>query len=323
MTASSGCSTTRWRAGTSARARPTCTGWPSSPRASSTRRSRRACRSPASTAGSSRIGRSAARSSRARSTRAGRPVSSCCSARIRRCEGGGAGGVTVLPRREMLDLIVVDGRARGVVARDLVSGALEAHLGDAVVLATGGYATYISCPPTPRPRTPPRSGGRTGAGRRSPTRASCSSIPPASRGRRAPGQAHPDVRVAAQRRARLGAARAGDDRRPEAIPEAERDYFLERRYPRYGNLVPRDLGLARGQGGVRRGPRGRAGRPRRVSGSARGARRGWAPACCASATATSSSCISASPATIRCACPCASPRPRTTPWAGSGWTTTS
>ena len=57
-----------------------------------------------------------------------------------------AGGVTVLPRREMLDLIVVDGRARGVVARDLVTGALETHLADAVVLATGGYANayYLS-----------------------------------------------------------------------------------------------------------------------------------------------------------------------------------
>jgi succinate dehydrogenase flavoprotein subunit len=51
-----------------------------------------------------------------------------------------AGGVTVLARREMLDLIVMDGRARGVVARDLVSGALEVHVADAVVLATGGYA---------------------------------------------------------------------------------------------------------------------------------------------------------------------------------------
>src|SRR5437660_9587045 len=51
-----------------------------------------------------------------------------------------AGGVTMLARREMLDLLVVDGRARGVTARDLVSGALEAHVADAVVLATGGYA---------------------------------------------------------------------------------------------------------------------------------------------------------------------------------------
>ena len=58
----------------------------------------------------------------------------------------GRGGVRFLPRREMLDLIVVDGRARGVVARDLIGGALETHLGDAVVLATGGYANayYLS-----------------------------------------------------------------------------------------------------------------------------------------------------------------------------------
>ena len=56
------------------------------------------------------------------------------------CKEVDRGQVRMLPRREMLDLIVADGRARGVVARDLVSGALEVHLGDAVVLATGGYA---------------------------------------------------------------------------------------------------------------------------------------------------------------------------------------
>ena len=89
-----------------------------------------------------------------------------------------AGGVTMLPRREMLDLVVVDGRARGVIARDLVSGARRG-----APRRRGGARhrratrTPTSCPPTRRPRTPPRSGARTGAARRSPIPASCSSIP--------------------------------------------------------------------------------------------------------------------------------------------------
>jgi succinate dehydrogenase / fumarate reductase flavoprotein subunit len=154
-----------------------------------------------------------------------------------------AGGVSVLPRREMLDLVVAGGCARGVIARDLVSGALEVHLADAVVLATGGYANvyFLS--------TNARASNATAIWRAHRRGAAFAN----------PGfvQFHPTCLPAAggdhqskltlmseslRNDARLWVPRRpGDDRRPDAIPEAERDYFLERRYPRYGNLVPRDV----------------------------------------------------------------------------------
>jgi succinate dehydrogenase / fumarate reductase flavoprotein subunit len=154
-----------------------------------------------------------------------------------------AGGLTVLARREMLDLVVVDGRARGVIARDLVSGALETHIADAVVLATGGYANVYF---------------RSTNGKAS----NATAIWRAYRRGAAfanPGfvQFHPTcLPAASEHQAKLTLVseslrndgrlwvpiRPGDDRRPTDVPEAERDYFLERRYPRYGNLVPRDLG---------------------------------------------------------------------------------
>ena len=154
-----------------------------------------------------------------------------------------AGGVAMLARREMLDLIVVDGRARGVIARDLVSGTLETHLADAVVLATGGYANayFLS--------TNARASNATAIWRAYRRGAAFAN----------PGfvQFHPTCLPAAgEHQAKLTLMseslrndgrlwvprRPGDDRGPEEISEAERDYFLERRYPRYGNLVPRDLG---------------------------------------------------------------------------------
>jgi succinate dehydrogenase / fumarate reductase flavoprotein subunit len=153
------------------------------------------------------------------------------------------GGVTVLARREMLDLIVVDGRARGVIARDLVSGALETYVGDAVVLATGGYANvyFRSTNATASNATAIWRAYRRGAAFANPCFV----------------QFHPTCMPAgSEQQAKLtlmseslrndgrlwAPLRPGDARRPEEIPEAERDYFLERRYPRYGNLVPRDLG---------------------------------------------------------------------------------
>jgi succinate dehydrogenase / fumarate reductase flavoprotein subunit len=153
------------------------------------------------------------------------------------------GNVTVHARREMLDLIVVDGRARGVVARDLISGALEVHVGDAVVLATGGYANvyFLSTNAKASNATAIWRAHRRGAALANPSFV----------------QFHPTCLPAAgEHQAKLTLMseslrndgrvwvprRVGDDRRPDAIPETERDYFLERRYPRYGNLVPRDLG---------------------------------------------------------------------------------
>jgi succinate dehydrogenase / fumarate reductase, flavoprotein subunit len=153
------------------------------------------------------------------------------------------GGVTVLARREMLDLIVVDGRARGVVARDLVTGALEVHVGDAVVLATGGYANvyFLSTNAKASNATAVWRAHRRGAAFANPgfVQFHPTCLPAAGE-----HQAKLTLMSESLRNdARLWVPRrAGDGRRPEAIPEAERDYFLERRYPRYGNLVPRDLG---------------------------------------------------------------------------------
>jgi succinate dehydrogenase flavoprotein subunit len=154
-----------------------------------------------------------------------------------------AGSVAVLPRREMLDLIVADGRARGVVARDLVSGALEVHTGDAVVLATGGYANvfFLSTNAKASNATAIWRAHRRGAAFANPgfVQFHPTCLPAAGE-----HQAKLTLMSESLRNdARLWVPRRpGDDRRPDAIPESERDYFLERRYPRYGNLVPRDLG---------------------------------------------------------------------------------
>ena len=153
------------------------------------------------------------------------------------------GNVVLLPRREMLDLIVVDGRARGVVARDLVSGALEVHVGDAVVLATGGYANvyFLSTNAKASNATAIWRAHRRGAAFANPgfVQFHPTCLPAAGE-----HQAKLTLMSESLRNdARLWVPRRpGDDRRPEAIPEGERDYFLERRYPRFGNLVPRDLG---------------------------------------------------------------------------------
>ena len=153
-----------------------------------------------------------------------------------------AGSVTMLPRREMLDLVVVDGRARGVIARDLVSGAVEAHFGDAVVLATGGYANayFLSTNAKASNATAIWRAYRRGAAFANPgfVQFHPTCLPAAG-----PSQAKLTLMSESLRNdARVWVpSRPGDDRRPDAVPEAERDYFLERRYPRYGNLVPRDL----------------------------------------------------------------------------------
>jgi succinate dehydrogenase / fumarate reductase flavoprotein subunit len=154
-----------------------------------------------------------------------------------------AGGVTVLPRREMLDLILVDGRARGVIARDLVTGALETHLADAVVLATGGYANayYLSTNAKASNATAIWRAHRRGAAFANP---GFVQFHPTCLPATGEGQAKTTLMSESLRNdGRLWVpVRAGDARPPQDIPEAERDYFLERRYPRFGNLVPRDLG---------------------------------------------------------------------------------
>jgi succinate dehydrogenase / fumarate reductase flavoprotein subunit len=152
------------------------------------------------------------------------------------------GGVTLLPRREMLDLVVHGDRARGVVARHLVTGALEVHLADAVVLATGGYASvyHLSTNAVGSNATAIWRAHRRGAAFANPSFV----------------QFHPTCLPAHdEHQAKLTLmseslrndgrvwvpARAHDHRPPARIPEAERDYFLERLYPRFGNLSPRDI----------------------------------------------------------------------------------
>jgi succinate dehydrogenase / fumarate reductase flavoprotein subunit len=153
-----------------------------------------------------------------------------------------AGTVVMRARTEMLDLIVVDGRARGVVVRDLVTGEVSSHLGDAVVLATGGYgnAFYLSTNAKGCNATAIWRAHRRGALFANP----CYT------------QIHPTcVPVSGEHQSKLTLmseslrndgrvwvpSRAGDARPPEDITEAERDYFLERMYPSFGNLVPRDI----------------------------------------------------------------------------------
>jgi succinate dehydrogenase / fumarate reductase flavoprotein subunit len=153
-----------------------------------------------------------------------------------------AGGVTLFPRTEMLDLVVVDGKARGIVTRNLVTGKIDTHLADAVVLGTGGYgnayhlATYAK-------------GSNCTAIWRAYKRGAAFANPCFT-------QIHPTcIPVSGEYQSKLTLmseslrndgriwvpSKAGDKRPPGQIPEEERDYYLERRYPAFGNLVPRDV----------------------------------------------------------------------------------
>ncbi|NJK41621.1 MAG: fumarate reductase/succinate dehydrogenase flavoprotein subunit [Acaryochloridaceae cyanobacterium SU_2_1] len=153
-----------------------------------------------------------------------------------------AGRIQLLPCREMLDLVVIEGRARGLIVRNLWTGELERHSGDAVLLCTGGYgnAFYLS------------TNGRN------------SNVSAAWRCHKKGAyfanpcyvQVHPTCIPASgdyqskrtlmseslRNDGRMWVPKGvGDRRPPQDIPEAERDYYLERKYPRFGNLVPRDL----------------------------------------------------------------------------------
>jgi len=154
----------------------------------------------------------------------------------------GLGKVTMFSRHEMLELIVIGGRARGIVSRDMVSGEIESHLGDAVVLATGGYgnvfflATYAKgCNGTAIWRAYKR-----GAAFANPcyTQIHPTCIP-------VTGDHQSKLTLMSESLRNDGRVwvpkRQGDNRPPDQIPENERDYYLERKYPTYGNLAPRDI----------------------------------------------------------------------------------
>ncbi len=152
------------------------------------------------------------------------------------------GQVRMRPRTEMLDLIVIEGHARGIVARDLVSGRVDVHTAHAVVLATGGYSNvfYLSTNASSSNVTASYRAWKQGAAFANPcfTQIHPTAIPPSEE-----HQAKLTLMSESLRNdGRLWVPKAQSDRRaPDRIRAAERDYFLERRYPRFGNLVPRDV----------------------------------------------------------------------------------
>ena len=153
-----------------------------------------------------------------------------------------AGTVEMLQRREMLDLVMVNGQARGLVCRNLITGELESHAGHAVLLCTGGYGTvfYLSTNAV---------NSNVTAAWRAHKRGACFANPCFT-------QIHPTcIPVSGDHQSKLTLMSEslrndgrvwvpkaqGDTRPPSQIPDAERDYYLERRYPSFGNLVPRDV----------------------------------------------------------------------------------
>jgi len=153
-----------------------------------------------------------------------------------------AGTVTLVPRSEMVDVIVKDGHARGITARNLVTGELEAHAGHAVLLCTGGYANvfYLSTNAASCNVSAAWAAYKRGAGFANPC---FTQIHPTCIPRSGDHQSKLTLMSESLRNdGRVWVPKAKADKRPaNEIPEAERDYFLERRYPAFGNLVPRDI----------------------------------------------------------------------------------
>ncbi|MCB5165458.1 fumarate reductase/succinate dehydrogenase flavoprotein subunit [Streptomyces bambusae] len=153
-----------------------------------------------------------------------------------------AGNVEMHARTEMLDLITVDGRARGIVARDLVTGEVSTHFADAVVLATGGYGNvfYLSTNAMNSNATAVWRAHRRGAYFANPC---FTQIHPTCIPRTGDHQSKLTLMSESLRNdGRIWVPKAKGDTRPaHEIPEAERDYYLERIYPAFGNLVPRDI----------------------------------------------------------------------------------
>ena len=153
-----------------------------------------------------------------------------------------AGRVKMFPRTEMLDLVVIDGRARGIITRNLVTGAIESHAADAVVLGTGGYGNvyYLSTNAKGSNCTAIWRAYKRGAAFANPC---FTQIHPTC----IPVSGHYQSKLTLMSESLRNDGRIwvplakGDKRPPNQIPEAERDYYLERRYPSFGNLVPRDV----------------------------------------------------------------------------------
>ncbi|MGA2185651.1 MAG: fumarate reductase/succinate dehydrogenase flavoprotein subunit [Bryobacteraceae bacterium] len=153
-----------------------------------------------------------------------------------------AGTVTMYPRHEMLDLVVIDGKARGIIARNLVTGEMERHLADAVVLGTGGYGNvfYLSTNAKGSNATAIWRAYKRGAAFANPcfTQIHPTCIPVS-------GDYQSKLTLMSEslrNDGRIWVPKQKGDKRPaDQIPEDERDYYLERKYPSFGNLVPRDV----------------------------------------------------------------------------------
>lgn len=162
------------------------------------------------------------------------------------CRQIGLGNVKFYERREMLDLVVIDGKARGIIARNMINGKFESFVGDAVILATGGYGNvfFLSTNAMMCNATATWRAHKRGAFFGNP----CFT------------QIHPTcIPVSSDHQSKLTLMseslrndgriwvpkKAGDKRHPNDIPENERDYYLERLYPSFGNLVPRDVASRR------------------------------------------------------------------------------
>jgi succinate dehydrogenase / fumarate reductase, flavoprotein subunit len=152
------------------------------------------------------------------------------------------GNVIMYPRREMLDLVVIDGKARGIIARNLLTGEIERHAAHAVVLATGGYGTiyYLSTLAVNSNASAAWKAHKKGAFFANP---SFVQIHPTCVPQLNEFQSKLTLMSESLRNdGRVWVPKTKGDKRPaNQIPEDERDYFLERRYPAFGNLVPRDV----------------------------------------------------------------------------------
>jgi succinate dehydrogenase / fumarate reductase flavoprotein subunit len=158
------------------------------------------------------------------------------------CRQIGRGSVKMYPRTEMLDIVVIDGHAKGIVVRDLVTGEVSSHAGDAVVLATGGYGNVFFLSTNAK-------GCNVTATYRAYKKGALFANPCFT-------QIHPTcIPVSGDHQSKLTLMseslrndgrvwvpkNKGDKRAPSEIPDSDRDYFLERKYPSFGNLAPRDI----------------------------------------------------------------------------------
>ncbi len=153
-----------------------------------------------------------------------------------------SGGVTMYTRREMMDVVVVDGKARGITTRNIITGKIESYAADAVILATGGYGNvyFLSTNAMASNVTAAWRAHKLGAGFANPcfVQIHPTCIP-------VHGDYQSKLTLMSESLRNDGRVwvpkKVGDNRAPDQIPEAERDYYLEGKYPSFGNLVPRDV----------------------------------------------------------------------------------